>query len=90
LAPLIRSLRYRDSPGGLYHRTIEFSAPTLANVFGFDPFFGIYPATIAANQILSIPLGSSKVKPFAEARYHYMYTAPHGTSILPVTFGVRW
>jgi len=70
--------------GGLYHRTIDFTAPALANGFGFDPFFGIYPGTIVANQILSsntvnkpgfnagagfcIPLGSSKMKLFAEAR----------------------
>ncbi len=27
---------------------------------------------------------------FAESRYHYIYTTPVRTSILPVTFGFRW
>jgi hypothetical protein len=27
---------------------------------------------------------------FAESRYHYIYTSPIRTSILPVTFGFRW
>jgi opacity protein-like surface antigen len=105
-APSNKFNPYIIGGGGLYYRTIDFTAPALANGFGFDPFFGVYPATIVANQILSsnsvykpgfnagagfsIPLGSSKMKLFAEARYHYMYTAPRGTSILPVTFGIRW
>jgi hypothetical protein len=38
----------------------------------------------------SIPLGSSKVKLFAEARYHHMYTRPHATTMIPVSFGLRW
>jgi len=105
-APSNKFNPYIIGGGGIYHRTIAFTAPTLATAFGFDPFFGIYPATIVANQILasntvnkpgfnagagfSMPLGSSKMKLFAEARYHYMYTGPRGTSILPVTFGIRW
>lgn len=27
---------------------------------------------------------------FAESRYHYIYTTPFRTAILPVTFGFRW
>ena len=27
---------------------------------------------------------------FAESRYHYIYTTPVRTSLLPVTFGFRW
>jgi len=34
--------------------------------------------------------GDSNTKFFAEARYHYMYTSPVRTTILPVTFGIRW
>jgi opacity protein-like surface antigen len=64
------------------------------------------PFAVGANQVLqstsiykpgwnvgagfSIPLGSSKMKLFAEARYNYMYTSPKGISILPVSFGIRW
>ncbi|HJZ98142.1 MAG TPA: outer membrane beta-barrel protein [Candidatus Solibacter sp.] len=31
-----------------------------------------------------------KAKIFAESRYHYIYTSPRATQILPVTFGLRW
>lgn len=106
-APSNKFNPYIIGGGGIYHRTVEFTAPTVATVAGFDPFFGtFFPFNVAANQVLqsdtvnkpgwnagagfSIPLGSSKMKLFAEARYHYMYTAPRGTSILPVTFGLRW
>ena len=32
----------------------------------------------------------SKAKFFAEMRYHYMFTMPQATTVLPVTFGFRW
>jgi opacity protein-like surface antigen len=32
----------------------------------------------------------SNAKIYAEARYHYIYTSPIRTTILPVTFGFRW
>jgi opacity protein-like surface antigen len=31
-----------------------------------------------------------QTKFFAEARYHYIYTSPRATKMLPVTFGFRW
>jgi hypothetical protein len=34
--------------------------------------------------------GDSNFKVYAEARYHYIYTTPVQTTILPVTFGLRW
>ena len=34
--------------------------------------------------------GDSNAKVYAEARYHYIYTSPVRTTILPVTFGFRW
>ncbi len=34
--------------------------------------------------------GDSETKFFAESRYHYLYTTPVRTTILPVTFGLRW
>ncbi|HUQ93520.1 MAG TPA: outer membrane beta-barrel protein [Bryobacteraceae bacterium] len=34
--------------------------------------------------------GDSNAKFFAEARYHYIYTTPVRTTLLPVTFGFRW
>ena len=32
----------------------------------------------------------SHAKIFAESRYHYIYTTPVRTAVLPVTFGLRW
>jgi hypothetical protein len=34
--------------------------------------------------------GDSNTKFFAEARYHYLFTTPVRTTILPVTFGISW
>ena len=34
--------------------------------------------------------GDSNTKFYAESRYHYVYTTPVRTSVLPVTFGLRW
>lgn len=34
--------------------------------------------------------GDSNTKLFAEARYHYLFTTPVRTTILPVTFGISW
>ena len=106
-APSNRFNPYIIGGGGIYHRTVEFTAPTVATVTGFDPFFGIFfPVDVPANQVLastsvykggvnggmgfSVPLGSSKVKIFAEARYHHMYTRPRATTMIPVSFGLRW
>jgi outer membrane protein with beta-barrel domain len=34
--------------------------------------------------------GDSNMKFYAEARYHYLFTGPVRTTVLPVTFGLRW
>ncbi len=34
--------------------------------------------------------GDSNAKFYAETRYHYVYTTPRRTTVLPVTFGFRW
>ena len=34
--------------------------------------------------------GDSNTKIFGETRYHHLFTTPLRTSILPVTFGLRW
>ena len=34
--------------------------------------------------------GDSNTKFYAEARYHYAFTSPVRTTVLPVTFGFRW
>ncbi len=97
---------YVTGGGGIYHRNIEFSQPGYAEVGFFSPWFGYYPGVIGVNQVLasysvykggvdggvgmSVRLGSSHVKVFAEARYHYIFTSPTATTMIPVTVGLRW
>jgi len=97
---------YVTGGGGIYHRTVEYTQPALTTGLFFDPWFGFYPAAFTTNQIIgsfgqykgglnaglgfSVKLGSSKVKVFAEARYHHIFTRNVGTDIIPVTFGLRW
>jgi hypothetical protein len=80
---------YITGGGGVYHRTVEFTQPTLTTFTAFDPWFGFYPATVATNQILasyavtkpgvdggvgmSFKIGKGSLKAFAEARYHHMF-----------------
>ena len=65
-----------------------------------------FPVVVPANQVIgssgttrfgmnggggvSFRLGSGHTKLFAEARFIKMYTKGTSTSVLPVTFGVRW
>lgn len=66
----------------------------------------IYPANIGVNEVIasrsnvkggldigggvSFRVGSGRAKIFAEARYHHIYTRDTPTTLLPVTFGIRW
>ena len=96
---------YVTGGGGIYHRTVEYTQPVYQTGIFFDPWFGFYPATVGANQIIgsygqykggidagtgiSFKLGGN-VKAFAEARYHHIFTRAVATDVLPVTFGFRW
>ncbi len=97
---------YVTGGGGIYHRTVEYTRPTIATGTFFDPWFGFYPAAFTTNEVigsfgqykgginggagLSVKLGQSNVRLFAEARYHHIFTRNVGTDIIPVTFGIRW
>ncbi|HEY1337842.1 MAG TPA: hypothetical protein VGF59_10055 [Bryobacteraceae bacterium] len=66
----------------------------------------IYPANIVTNQVIAsrsnykggvdvgagvaFKIGPGGLKLFAEARYHHMFTRPTPTTLVPVTFGIRW
>jgi len=96
---------YLIGGGGLYHRTQEFTSPTVATVTGFDPFFGFVPVEVPANQVLAsysvnkpgvnggvgVALGTKwNAKFYAEARYHRMFIGDTHTDFIPVTFGIRF
>ena len=38
--------------GGYYHRTVEFTQPTVNTIVAFDPFFGFFPLDVPANQVV--------------------------------------
>ena len=108
LNPRGRFDAYLIGGGGYYRRTVEFTAPTVTTITGFDPFYGVFfPIDIPANVVLgsftqnkagwnagggvSVRVrGDSNAKLYAESRYHYIYTTPVKTMVLPVTFGLRW
>ncbi len=91
---------------GIFHSNLSLTRPTLVASYFCDPFWGCYPVTYGADQVVSsfstvkpgfnlgggIEFGiGSRAKVFAEPRYQRMFTN-HGADIsyLPVTFGVRW
>ncbi len=95
---------YVTGGGGLYHRIEDFTAPTVATVAGYNPFFGFYAVGVPANQVLAsyssnkpgidagvgIAFGSKwHGKFFAEARYNRVIANYH-SDYVPVTFGFRW
>jgi hypothetical protein len=97
---------YLIGGGGVYHRTVEFTQPAVTSVTAFDPWFGFYPANVLTNQVigsygvtkgglnggagLEFGIGSGNTKIYAEARYHHMFTTGIASTMVPVTFGIRW
>lgn len=97
---------YLTGGGGVYHRYQDFTAPTVATAYGFNPYFGFYPTVVPATQILAsystnkpgfdagigIAVGTKwHGKFYAEARYNEIFSGNnYHTAYLPVTFGFRW
>jgi hypothetical protein len=105
LTPKSRADVYVTFGGGLYHETTDLTAPSVAAVTGFNPFFGFYTVGVPTNEILSsytinkpgidagmgIAFGSKwHGKFFAEAKYNRIFTGNYHTDYVPVTFGLRW
>jgi opacity protein-like surface antigen len=75
---------------GIYHRNLTLTRPTTVVGLVCDPFFGCFPATFTADEViasfntlkagfnagggLEVRLGKSKVTAFGEARYQRMFT----------------
>jgi hypothetical protein len=96
---------YLIGGGGMFRQEQEFTAPTLAAVTGFNPFFGFYQTAVPVNQVVS---SYSVIKPgidagagfaigtrfhgklFAEARYNRIFNSNFHTDYLPISFGFRW
>lgn len=93
--------------GGYLRRTVEFTQPTWARTFIFDPWWGYFgPAFVPVDVVLgtttnnsgafdvggglNMPLPRTSVKVFVEARYFKGFTSNTDTTVVPITFGVRW
>lgn len=91
---------------GVYHRTVDFTEPSIATFTGFDPFFGVfYPVAVPVNQVV---LSYTTTKfgwngggglNFGIGHGHAKFFAEARynemntrirTAYLPVTFGFRW
>jgi len=91
--------------GGFYHWRQEFTAPDVAAVTGYDPFFGFFQTAVPVKNVLSsysvnkpgvnggigLSFGTKwNAKFYAEARYHRIIFGDRHADYLPVTFGIRW
>jgi opacity protein-like surface antigen len=91
--------------GGFYHWRQQFTAPDVAAVTGFDPFFGFFQTLVPTQDVLSsysvnkpgvngglgLAFGTKwNLKFYAEARYHRIIFGDRHADMLPVTFGIRW
>ena len=98
---------YALAGGGYLRRTVEFTQPTWARTFIFDPRWGYFgPALVPVNVVLgktvnnsgafdvggglNMPLPRTNLKLFVEARYFKGFTSNTDTTVVPITFGVRW
>jgi hypothetical protein len=96
---------YLIGGGGLFHWYQEFTQPTVATVTAFNPFFGFFPVTVGANQVIGsysvnkpgIDAGAGVAigtrfhgKIFAEARYDRIFFSNGHADFIPVSFGFRW
>jgi Outer membrane protein beta-barrel domain len=89
-----RANAYATGGFGIFHRNLSLTQPAVATSIYCDPFFGCYPYSYPADQVvasfstvkpgfnvgsgLEFRLGQSGAKLFAEARYQRMFTN-HGS-----------
>jgi hypothetical protein len=106
LIPRARVVPYVIVGGGWYRRTVEFTEPTTRLVSIIDPWWGyLGNAVVPTNALLGSVTRDSgglnggvgfdfrvgeSVRVFAESRIHRGYHNPTNTTIIPVTFGVRF
>jgi hypothetical protein len=77
---------YFTGGGGIYNRSFDFNNPMVSGPTSDS----VYKGGVDGGVGVSFKLGPSHLKAFAEARYHYIFTAPTATTMIPVTVGLRW
>lgn len=97
---------YLTGGGGYYRLNQEFTAPGVAGVVGYDPFFGFYQGLVPTTQVLSsytankagvdagigIAIGTKwHGKVFAEAKWNRVFAGNNRyVDYIPVTVGFRF
>jgi hypothetical protein len=98
---------YALAGGGYLRRTVEFTQPTLARTFVFDPWWGYFgpgfvPVDVILGRVinnsgafdvgggLNMPLPRTRAKAYLEVRYFKGFTSNTNTTVVPITFGIRW
>jgi len=82
---------YVTAGGGIYNESFNFNGRFGA--FGRDSFRNsnsIYKGGVDGGAGFAFKIGLSRLRIFAEARYHHMFTTGSGASFVPVTVGLRW
>lgn len=91
---------------GIYHRTVDFTEPSIATFTGFDPFFGVfYPVAVPVNQVV-LSYTTTRFGWNGGAGFNFALGHGHSkffaearynqmdtrirTVFIPVTFGFRW
>jgi opacity protein-like surface antigen len=93
---------YALAGGGYLRRTLHFHAPGLVAVGRKNMPFMLMPGSVLTDRIidnsggfdvgggLDIPYPWSPLKIFAEVRYFKGFTNNTYTTVIPITFGIRW
>ena len=106
LLPEARVNPYVIAGGGWYRRTVDLTEPTTRIVSIIDPWWGYLGETLVPSNAvlgsitrnsgginlgggLEFPIGEGS-RLFAEARWHRAYHNPTNSTLIPVTFGIRF
>ena len=94
---------YATGGYGVYNRRLLLASPGLIPADVCDPFWSVCISTFSGPRATgngSLYKGGfnvgggvtfgARTKFFVEARYHHMLTSDPSTSLVPLTFGVRW
>jgi hypothetical protein len=93
---------YMLAGGGYVRRTLHFHKPVLIGQEGPRMPFMLMPGYATTGSIsdnsggfdagggINVPTSSAAVKLFVEARYFKGFTSNTYTTLIPVTFGIRW
>jgi len=97
-----RFTSYATGGYGVYNRKLLLAAPGVIPVTICDEFWNVCVAT--SGEIITGDFSTYKggynvgggvtftphIKFFVETRYHHMFTSNGATTVIPLTFGIRW